>query len=112
MKIGKRERNGVTILDLEGKLIFEDGAGLLRDVVRQSLPGGPYNVVANLSGLTGMDSSGIGALVAAFTALQERGGALKILHLPERFLTGFKTTQINTVFEIFEDEDTAVESFH
>ncbi len=111
MKIGKRERNGVTILDLEGHLVIDDGAELLRDVVRQSLTSGPHNVVANLAAVSSIDSSGMGELVSALTALTDHGGALKLLHLPEKFRHQFESTQIINVFESFEDEDSAVASF-
>ncbi len=111
MKISKRERNGVTILDLEGKLNIEDGAGLLRDVIRQSLATGPYNVVANLAAVSQLDSSGMGELTSAMTVLQGHGGNLKLLSLPARLRHQFESTQIITVFEHFEDEDSAVASF-
>jgi anti-sigma B factor antagonist len=111
MKIEKRVRDGVTILGVEGKVTIGKGDVALREAVQEVVNGGATKILVNLSGVTTMDSSGVGELVSAFTTVANRGGKLKLLNLPPKVNDILQITQLITVFEVFEAEDAAVKSF-
>ena len=111
MKIEKRVRDGVTILGIEGKVTIGKGDVALREAVQEVVNGGATKILVNLSGVTTMDSSGVGELVSAFTTVANRGGKLKLLNLPPKVNDILQITQLITVFEVFEAEDAAVKSF-
>ena len=111
MKIDKRNRDGVTILDLGGKITIGKGDVALREAVHQALDGGALKMLINLKDVTTIDSSGVGELVSAFTTATNRGGKLKLLNLPAKVNDILQITQLITVFEVFENEDEAIRSF-
>jgi len=111
MKITKREREGVTILDVEGKITIGKGDVVLRETVQQAMGEGPPKMLINLAEVTTIDSSGVGELVSGFTTVTNRGGKLKLLNPPLRVSNILQITQLITVFEVFESEDEAVRSF-
>ncbi|MFN7943236.1 MAG: STAS domain-containing protein [Thermoanaerobaculia bacterium] len=111
MKIEKRVRDGVTILGVEGKVTIGKGDVALREAVQEVVNGGATKILVNLSGVTTMDSSGVGELVSAFTTVANRGGKLKLLNLPPKVNDILQITQLITVFDVFESEDAAVKSF-
>ncbi len=111
MSIPSRQRDGVTILEPKGKITIGIGDVALRNAVHDALNGGSKQILINLSGVTTMDSSGIGELVSTYTTVTNRGGKLKLLHLPPKIQDIMQVTQLITVFEVFDDEDEAVRSF-
>lgn len=111
MKITKRERDGVTILEVEGKVTIGKGDVVLRETVHQALGEGPIKMLINLGDVTTIDSSGVGELVSAFTTVTNRGGRLKLVNLPPKVNDILQITQLITVFEVFDSEDEAVKSF-
>jgi anti-sigma B factor antagonist len=111
MKIDSRQREGVTILEPKGKVTIGVGDVALRNAVHEAVGGGSKKILIDLSGVTTIDSSGIGELVAAFTTVTNRGGKLKLLHLPPKVQDIMQVTQLITVFEVFDDEDEAIASF-
>lgn len=111
MKIDSRQREGVTILEPKGKVTIGVGDVALRNAVHEAVAGGSKKILIDLSGVTTIDSSGIGELVAAFTTVTNRGGKLKLLHLPPKVQDIMQVTQLITVFEVFDDEDEAIASF-
>ncbi len=111
MKITKRERDGVTILSVEGKVTIGKGDIVLRETVQQAMGDGPAKMLINLRDVTTIDSSGVGELVSAFTTVTNRGGKLKLMNLPPKVNDILQITQLITVFEVFETEDEAVKSF-
>lgn len=111
MKISTRERDGVVILEPKGKITIGVGDVALRDAVLEQVDGGAEKLLMNMSGVTTMDSSGIGELVSAYTSVKNRGGTLKLLNLPPKINDILQITQLITVFEVFDDEDEAVASF-
>jgi anti-sigma B factor antagonist len=111
MKIEKRERNGVTILELEGKITIGKGDVVLRDAVQQLLSAGVTKMLIHLGKVTTIDSSGVGELVSAFTTVTNRGGKLKLVNLPPKVNDILQITQLITVFEVFDSEDEALASF-
>ncbi|MEO8275094.1 MAG: STAS domain-containing protein [Thermoanaerobaculia bacterium] len=111
MKITKRERDGVTILEVAGKVTIGKGDIVLREAVQQAAGDGPAKMLISLGEVTTIDSSGVGELVSAFTTVTNRGGKLKLVNLPPKVNDILQITQLITVFEVFESEDEAVKSF-
>lgn len=111
MKIDKREKGGVTILDVEGKITIGKGDVALRDAVQQALADGAKKLVIELGRVSTIDSSGVGELVSAFTTVTNRGGKLKLVNLPPKVNDILQITQLITVFEVFDNEDEAIASF-
>jgi anti-sigma B factor antagonist len=103
--------NGVTIIKLEGKITIGAGDAQLRDVISKAVQEGSTKVLLDLSGVTTIDSSGIGELVGSFTTVTNRGGKLKLLHLPAKLNELLHVTQLITVFEVYENEQEAINSF-
>jgi anti-sigma B factor antagonist len=111
MNISQRERDGITILEPKGKITIGVGDVALRDAVGAALQGGSRKLLINLEGVTTIDSSGIGELVAAYTTVTNRGGKLKLLKLSPKVNDILQVTQLVTVFDIFDDEAEAVKAF-
>jgi anti-sigma B factor antagonist len=111
MKIDKRVKGGVTILDVEGKITIGKGDVALRDAVQQALGEGARKLLIELGRVSTIDSSGVGELVSAFTTVTNRGGKLKLVNLPPKVNDILQITQLITVFEVFDNEDEALASF-
>jgi anti-anti-sigma factor len=111
MKSTSRTRDGVEIVKLEGKITIGSGDVQLRDIVNELTRQGKSHILLDMSGVTQIDSSGIGELVGAYTTVTNRGGKLKLLHLPPKVSDLLHVTQLITVFEVHEEEDKAVTTF-
>lgn len=111
MKIDQRQRDGVTILAPKGKITIGVGDVALRNAVHETLDAGHQKILIDLSGVSTIDSSGVGELVSAYTTVTNRGGKLKLLKIPPKVSDVLQITQLITVFESFDDEDEAVASF-
>ena len=111
MTITTREISHVTILDLNGRITLGDETELLRDKVRELIAAGEKKIVLNLAHVDYMDSSGVGELVSSFTAVRNAGGELKLYGLSKKVHDILQVTKLYTVFDIKEDEFTAVKSF-
>ncbi len=111
LEIEEREREGIKILDLRGRITVGEEAGLLRDRLRDVAAAGVRNIVLNLRDVDYIDSTGLGALVICFTSLRKQGGKLKLENLNRRNVELLVFTKLTTVFEIFNDEQDAVNSF-
>jgi anti-sigma B factor antagonist len=111
LEIHEREREGIVILDLEGRITAGEEASLLRDTLRRLAEGGHNRIILNLEKVDYIDSTGLGALVMGYTTLRKAGGTLKLLNLSRRNIELIVFTKLETVFEIFDDELDAVNSF-
>jgi anti-sigma B factor antagonist len=111
LDIQQREHEGVTILDLKGRITVGPEAGALREKVAALNAAGPSSVVLNLKGCDFIDSTGLGALVMCATTLRRNEGNVKLLNLNRRNVELLIMTKLATVFEIFNDEQDAVNSF-
>jgi len=111
MKIGTRQVDGVTILDLSGRITLGEGSVQLRDAVRDLLSKGQKHILLNLADVSYIDSSGIGELVSAFTTVRNQGGELKLLKLTKKVHDLLQITKLYTVFDVKEDEASAIGSF-
>ena len=103
--------NGVEIIKLEGKITIGAGDVQLREVIGNAMNAGHSKIMLDLSGVTTIDSSGIGELVGSYTTVTNRGGKLKLLHLPAKLNELLHVTQLITVFEVYDSEQEALNSF-
>jgi len=111
MKTSTRQVSGVTIVDLSGRITLGEGSVLLRDMVRDLVTKGQRKILLNLGDVTYIDSSGIGELVSAFTTVRNQGGELKLLNLTKKVHDLLQITKLYTVFDVKDDEATAVAAF-
>ena len=109
MKMATRHTGGAVILDVSGDIDLESSPEL-RKALLGSLKESP-RVVLNLVRVRYIDSSGIGELVSGFTAVRNRGGELKLLNLTKKVHDLLQITKLFTVFDVFNEESTAVRSF-
>jgi anti-sigma B factor antagonist len=103
-------REGVTILNLKGRLTVGE-ASVVREKVTQLAAADRFNVILNLQHVDYIDSTGLGSLVICFTTLKKGGGALKLLNLNKRNIELLLLTKLHTIFEVFSDEQDAVNSY-
>ena len=109
--IKPREVAHVTILDIRGRIVLGDEIHALRDAVRALVADGKKKIILNLEDVDYMDSSGVGELVGAFTTVRNAGGELKLLNLSQKVKDVLYVTKLYTVFDVRDDEFTAVKSF-
>jgi anti-sigma B factor antagonist len=109
--ITERRIDDVTILELDGRLILEEGEIPLRDSVDRLVAEGHNQIVLDLKRVTRLDSAGIGMLVSKYLTAFRKGGVVKLLHPTLRASELLHMTKLSTVFEIFESESDAVRSF-
>src|SRR5882762_2141217 len=112
LDIQQREREGVTILDMKGRITVGPEATALREKMAALAAAGTSNTVLNLQHVDYIDSTGLGALVIVATSMRKNGGNLKLLSLNRRNIELLVMTKLATVFEIFNDEQDAVNSYY
>lgn len=111
MKASNRRVDGVTILDLSGRITLGEGSVVLRDQIRDLISKGEKKILLNLGDVTYIDSSGIGELVSAFTTVRNQGGELKLLNLTKKVHDLLQITKLYTVFDVKDDETSAIKAF-
>jgi len=111
MQIHQRTIGDVTIIDLHGKMTLGEGDELLRDKVNSLIQQGQKRLVLNLGEVPYIDSAGLGEIVRTYTTVSRQGGALKLLALTKRITDLLAITKLLTIFETFDTEAEAVNSF-
>ncbi len=111
LKLHTRQVDGITILDLSGRITLGEGSVQLRDATRDLLSKGSKLILLNLGDVNYIDSSGIGELVSAYTTVRNQGGELKLLNLTKKVHDLLQITKLYTVFDVKDDEATAIASF-
>jgi anti-sigma B factor antagonist len=111
MQIDERAVGDVIILDLNGKMTLGEGDELLREKVSSLVSQGKKKLILNLEGVPYIDSAGLGEIVRTYTTVSRQGGKLKLLHLTKRIEDLLSITKLLTVFEVYEDENEAVQSY-
>jgi len=111
MNIRQRQVGDVVVLDVSGKITIGVGDVAIRDAVQVALGGGARDILLNLQQASTIDSAGVGELVSAYTSVAHRGGKLKLVGLPPKINDILQITQLITVFEVYDTEPEAVESF-
>jgi len=111
LKLSTRQVDGITVLDLSGRITLGEGSVQLRDAVRDLLSKGSKLILLNLGDVNYIDSSGIGELVSAYTTVRNQGGELKLLNLTKKVHDLLQITKLYTVFDVKDDEASAIASF-
>ena len=111
LEIQRKEREGVTIFDMKGRITVGPEATALREAVAAAVSGGVRQLVLNLALVDFIDSTGLGAVVMSSTTMRKAGGTVKLLNLSRRNIELLVMTKLATVFETFTDETDAVNSF-
>jgi anti-sigma B factor antagonist len=111
MQIDERIVDGVTILDLKGKMTLGEGDELLKDKINSLIQQERKQLVLNLADVPYIDSAGLGEIVRTYTTVSRQGGKLKLLNLTKRITDLLAITKLLTVFETFDAENDAIRSF-
>lgn len=111
MKIERRKKSGVVILDLQGKILTGDSITGIRVAINNLVKENETKVVLNFADVPYLDSTGLGEIVRSFTSIKKIDGLVKILNLTSRVKDLMTITKLITVFECFEDEEKAINSF-
>ena len=111
LTIASREVNGVTVLDLSGRITLGEGSVQLRDAIRGLISKGQKNILLNLADVNYIDSSGLGELVSAFTTAKNQQAEVKLLKLTKKVHDLLQLTKLYTVFDVKDDEASSIASF-
>ena len=111
MKATIRQVDSVTVVDISGRITLGEGCSQLRELIRSEVSKGNKKMLLNMADVTYIDSSGIGELVSAFTAVSNQGGQLKLLNLTKKVHDLLQITKLYTVFDVLDDEARAISSF-
>lgn len=111
MKIEKRKKGDVVILDLKGKILIGEGIDVLRDSINETVSEQETKVLLNFAEVPYLDSTGLGEVVRSYTSIKKAGGVVKIVNLTNKVRDLLSVTKLITVFDTFENEDKAIDSF-
>lgn len=111
MKITRREVGNVSVIEPKGKITIGEGDVQLREEIQKLLAEDKKNLVLDLSGVSYMDSAGVGELVSVYTSVKNRAGELKLSGLTKKIKDLLSITQLMTIFDTYEDVDQAIGSF-
>ncbi len=111
MQIDERVVDGVTVLDLKGKMTLGEGDELLKDKINSLIQQDRKQLLLNLESVPYIDSAGLGEIVRTYTTVSRQGGSLKLLNLTKRITDLLSITKLLTVFETYESEPDAIKSF-
>jgi anti-sigma B factor antagonist len=111
VKLNSRQVGEVSVVDVAGRITLGEGSSALRDLLREMVGKGQKKILLNLGEVSYIDSSGIGELVSGFTTVTNSGGELKLLNLNKRVKDLLQITKLYTVFDVHEDEASAIRSF-
>jgi len=111
MKTSFRQLGNVIVVDMKGRIVLGEESASVRDLTRDLLSKGNRNILFNLKDVEYIDSSGLGALVSAFTSVKKQGGELKLLNLTDKVESVLQITKLYTVFDVLDDEAVAAKSF-
>jgi anti-sigma B factor antagonist len=111
LKTSARQVEGVSIVDLSGRITLGEASVAVRDVINDLMGKGNKKILLNLLGVSYIDSSGIGVLVSSFSTVRTQGGELKLVNLSKRISDLLRITKVYSLFDIKDDEAAAVASF-
>jgi anti-sigma B factor antagonist len=111
LDIQERDREGITMLDLDGRLTVGNEMTTYREAMQKLIDAGKRSIVLNMQKVDYVDSTGLGALVMTYTTLNKAGGKIKLLNLTRRSIELLVMTKLTTIFEVFDDEQNAINSF-
>src|SRR5271165_6896172 len=106
-----REIDGVTVVDIEGRIVLGEESNAFRERVKSLLAAGKKKIVLNMAQVSYIDSAGLGTLVATFHSARSQGATLKLVNLGAKFQEVLQVTKLMTVFDTYDSEALAVQSF-
>ena len=110
MEIKNREVKGIVILDIKGEVDLYNAPDI-KDTIKGCIDKGKKEIIINLKEVSYIDSSGIGVLISSLSNLKKISGSLKILHVYDSVKKVFELTKLTSFFDIYDDEDKAIEDF-
>ncbi|HKS65701.1 MAG TPA: STAS domain-containing protein [Candidatus Acidoferrales bacterium] len=111
LRMTDRDVNGITVLDIEGRIVLGEESNSFRERVKGLLAAGKRKIVLNMSNVSYIDSAGLGTLVATFHSARSQGATLKLANLGSKFREVLQVTKLMTVFDTYDNEAAAVQSF-
>lgn len=111
MDIKERVVEGVSVLDISGKIVLGEGDMQIKDRIKDLLADGQRSILLNLGDVSYIDSAGLGALISGYTTVKREGGQLKLVNLTKRIKDLLAITKLITVFDTYENENEALESY-
>jgi anti-sigma B factor antagonist len=111
LKLTNLEIDGVTVLDLDGRIVLGEETSKLRESVKNLVSQGKKKLVLDMKNVTMIDSSGLGALVAAYSSAKSAGASLRLCNLGAHFNQLLQITKLLTVFEVSKTQEEAIRSF-
>ena len=111
LRMTERDVNGVTVLDIEGRIVLGEESNSFREKVKSLLAAGKKKIILNLAQVGYIDSAGLGTLVATFHSARSQGATLKLTNLGTKFKEVLQVTKLMTVFDTYDNEAAAVSSF-
>jgi anti-sigma B factor antagonist len=111
LQLVEKETGGVTVLELSGRVTLGEESNQLRTKIKELLAQGKKRLVLDLGNVSYIDSAGLGTLVAGYTSSQSQGAAMKLANLTRRFREQLNITKLVTVFDVYDSESEAIESF-
>jgi anti-sigma B factor antagonist len=111
MKASTRQVDGVTVVDLSGRVKEGEDIRVLHNIVEELLGKGQKRILLNLGDVNHIDSSGLGALLRAFTSVRNQGGELKLLHVTKKVYDLLQNMKLCTVIDVKDDEAEAIAAF-
>ena len=103
--------NGVSVVELDGRIVLGEESNALREKLKSLTAEGKKKIVLNMDDITYIDSAGLGILVAAHCSAKTQGASLVLCHLGSKFQEVLQITKLVTVFEVCNTEAAAVASF-
>ena len=110
LKLTVRTKDDIVIVDCAGRIVFGEESADLRDTVKMVITQSK-RIILNLSGVTSIDSGGLGTLVALYTSARNTGGSIKLANLTPRVGDLLQVTKLVTIFDVYDSEEKAIESF-
>lgn len=107
----ERDVNGIVVLDIEGRIVLGEESNSFREKVKSLLAAGKKKIVLNMQNVSYIDSAGLGTLVATFHSAKSQGATLKLANLGAKFREVLQVTKLMTVFDTYDSEAAAVQSF-
>jgi anti-sigma B factor antagonist len=111
LKIANSEVDGVTVLELDGRIVLGEESNSLREKLKSLVAAGKTKIVLNVANIKYIDSTGLGTLVAAHVSAKTQGASVRLCHLGQKFHDVLQVTRLLTVFDVYDTQAAAVSSF-
>ena len=111
LSISSRSREGITVLDLSGRITLGEDSVQVRNTIRDLIGKGQKKILLNMGNVSYIDSAGLGELISAYTTAANQAASVKLLNLTKKVKDLLQLTKLYTVFDVYDDEGTALSSF-